>query len=81
MQYYLYSNQDPQCSKSDVEVKAPSVESLELTNVHLLNCGALGHNVAMHASYTVRNLYISGPFTFVLFLQIISLLLICIGLG
>lgn len=67
MQYYLFSNQEPQCGNSDVEVKVPSVESLELTNVRPLNCGALGQNVAMPASYTVRNLYISGPFTVVFF--------------
>ena len=46
-----------QWGTADAEIKTPSVENPELTNVLLLKPG-VEHNVAMHASPSARNFFL-----------------------
>ena len=51
-QYFLF--QLPQWGTADAEIKVPSVEKPDVTNILLFKLG-VDQNIAMHASRTARN--------------------------
>ena len=58
---YLFSL--PQSGTADAEIKVPSDEILELTNILPLKPG-VGQNIAIHASPTARNIFLVQISTF-----------------